>query len=138
LKLLQRIPCEAVIQALDRKLLTKGKPVSAKCLPKIQISFKHGAVFLNEVKIIGKESENLHKIFRIFLDQFLNDAIHGEACSDFKLVNIHEIAELSENAGLTPLDTEKQVRRQINRLQKIINDKFSLRITESVSWTGTD
>jgi hypothetical protein len=107
-------------------------------LHKIQISFKHRVVFLNEVKIIGKESENLHKIFRVFLDQFLNDAIHGKACSDFKLVNIHEIAELLENAGLTILDTEKQVRRQVNRLQKIVHDKFNLPIIESVRWTGID
>jgi hypothetical protein len=65
LKLLQRIPYETVIQTLDRKLLTKEKPAPARGSPKIQISFKGGAVFLNEVKIIGKESENLHKIFRI-------------------------------------------------------------------------
>jgi hypothetical protein len=65
LRLLQRIPYETVIQTLDRKLLTKENPVSTRYSPKIQISFKGGAVFLNEVKIIGKESENLHKIFMI-------------------------------------------------------------------------
>jgi hypothetical protein len=136
LKLLQKLPYETIIQKLNSRLLTREKPVLPKNLPKIQISFQHGTMFLDDVEIIGAESQNLHKIFRIFLDQFIHDAIDGRIHTDFKLLNMHEIAELLEKAGLTILDPEKQVRRQINRLQKITHDKFNLPIIESVRWTG--
>jgi hypothetical protein len=119
LKLLQRIPYEAVIQALDRKLLTKGKPAPARCSPKIQVSFKHGSVFLNEMKIISEKSAIANKIFEILFDQFIKDKKSGFETNNHMFVAVKRLAKILEDNGFVITDVEKQVRWPLNKIRRL-------------------
>jgi hypothetical protein len=70
LELLQKFPYKKVIESLKQKLLEEFEVSQNVILPKAEVNFKHGAIFINDVEIISKEAENLYKIFRIFLINF--------------------------------------------------------------------
>lgn len=133
LELLQNFPYDKTITSLRTLLFTEDKtetpPNQSR---KLEINFKDGAIFIDNSEIISKKAENLQKIFKILLKQFLQDSMKGEDIDKFNLLSIHKFSEILEIAGETILDKEKQVRRPINRLQRALFIKFGVNIIETV------
>jgi hypothetical protein len=117
--MLQSIPYEVVIQTLDRKLLHKEKPKPTRCLPKIQIIFKRGAVFLNEVKIISEKAVIANKIFEILFDQFIKDKKMGLETTNHVFISVKKLSKILEDKGLVITDIEKQVRWPLNKVRRL-------------------
>jgi hypothetical protein len=120
LKMLQSIPYETVIQTLDRKLLPKEKSKPTRYPQKIQISFKHGAVFLNEVKIISGKSAIANKIFETLFDQFIRDKKSGLETRNHIFVAVKKLAKILEDNGFVIADIEKQVRWPLNKIRRFV------------------
>lgn len=136
LKILQNFPYEKTISYLQTLLTSKNDiEISPKIEGKLEINFKNEAIYINDIEIISTKAINLQKIFRILLEQFLQDSMEGKDFDNFRSLDIHNFSEILENNGSIIFDKEKQVRRPINRLQKALYIKFGVKIIDTIRYS---
>jgi len=115
-------------------------PLQKTTLPEkkiLRLKVVDNTVYVNEIEVIGKQATSSICIFRILLKQFLHDF---EEAEEYKFLSIIQIAN---SLGLE--DPEQQVRRPLNRMQKIIAEKLASTlglnikrddIIQACNWSG--
>jgi hypothetical protein len=131
LKLLQKVPYETAIRKLNHKVLARERHNLTCNQYKIQISFKHGAVFLNKTKIINEKAVTAGRIFEILFDQFIKDKKSGLDANNHTFVSIKRLAKTLENNGFVITDVEKQVRWPLNKIRRLTRGSHELCVPEN-------
>jgi hypothetical protein len=140
----QLLPNTSAVVLISNNIpLTKPQPMPLDRT--FQISIVNGSVCINSIEIINKQAKSRIYIFRILLEQYLQDFAEGLPAESHTLLSINQIAKLLEPYLGNIDDVEQQVRRPLNKIQKgieeIISKEIGLNIKrndiiQTLGWPG--
>jgi hypothetical protein len=146
LKILQKFPYDKVIRCLES---TTNFSQDARTHPGsseiFYLTVTKETVSINRLEIISNKAKNTYKIFSILYDQFLEDYKNKKPCSEFKFLSLNYIAKSIDNNRLDAFSTEDQIRRPLNKLRKLVQQRLREQfgidtsldtIIEFVPWNG--
>ncbi|MBA8758090.1 hypothetical protein HCR18_03315 [Wolbachia pipientis] len=129
----QALNCYPYIPLQQTKLAAQEKT--------LQLQIKNGNIYINDIEVVNKQSKLGMNIFFILLEQFWHDFKEGIPPEQHKTLSIGQIADCLGNIS----DTEQQIRKPINRMQKTMAEKLAKTlgmnvkrddIIQTLPWSG--
>jgi hypothetical protein len=107
----------------------------------LQLQIKNDTICINNIEVVNKQSKLRVNIFFILLEKFWNDFKAGILPEQHKTLSVGQIADYLGNIS----DTEQQIRKPINRMQKTMAEKLAKTlginvkrddIIQTLPWSG--
>jgi hypothetical protein len=121
--------CEAIpnysASILPFRMISLAEPKIAPQEKYLEIRMADNGVSINGIVVIGRHASSRLLIFRLLLEQYWQDFEIAKPSVQHTFLNINQLANLMEpHVGMIE-DLEQQIRRPLNKMQKVIQDTLA-------------
>jgi len=91
----------------------------------LEIKINDAGVSINNILVIGKQASSRLLIFRLLLEQYWQDFEVAKPPEQHSFLNMNQLSDLMEpHLGMIS-DLEQQIRRPLNKMQKVIQETLA-------------
>jgi len=110
---------------LPFRMISLAEPKIAPQDKYLEIRMADTGVSINGIVVIGRQASSRLLIFRLLLEQYWQDFEVAKPSAQHTFLNINQLADLMEpHVGMIE-DLEQQIRRPLNKMQKVIQDTLA-------------
>ena len=88
----------------------------------LEIKINDAGVSINDIVVVGRQASSRLLIFRLLLEQYWQDFEVAKPSEQHSFLNMNQLSDLMEpHVGMIS-DLEQQIRRPLNKMQKVIQE----------------